>query len=143
MRSFFLEPRPGPPPGRRPRLQNLESPSVRRIHEVLERVLTRDPRHPGACHWYIHATERRDGRARAARAQSPLGSAIPGASHINHMPSHTFNGVGRWGDSVRANIAAWHSDLSSAAGEGFAIYPSHNLHMLVFSASMDGRAPLR
>ena len=36
-------------------------------------------------------------------AQQFLGRSIPGASHINHMPSHTWNEVGRWGDSVRAN----------------------------------------
>jgi hypothetical protein len=80
---FHLEPRPGPPPGRRPRLQNLESPGVRRIHEVLERLLARDPRHPGACHWYVHATE---ATAKVASAQSCadfLGKSIPGASHIN------------------------------------------------------------
>ena len=31
---FLLEPRPGPPPGRRPRLTNLDAPNTRRIHEV-------------------------------------------------------------------------------------------------------------
>ena len=55
------------------------------------------------------------------------------------MPSHTWNEVGRWGDSVRANIEAWHSDLKAAIGEGFAIYPAHNLHMLLYAASMDGQ----
>jgi tetratricopeptide (TPR) repeat protein len=139
---FHLEPRPGPSPGRRPRLQNLDAPNVKRIHAVLERLLTLDPRHPGACHWYVHATE---GTAKAASAQACadfLGRSIPGASHINHMPSHTFNEVGRWGDSVRANIEAWHSDLKATAGEGFAIYPAHNLHMLVYAASMDGQGAI-
>jgi hypothetical protein len=58
------------------------------------------------------------------------------------MPSHTFNEVGRWGDSVRANLDAWHSDLKARTGEGFAIYPSHNLHMLVYAASMDGQGAI-
>jgi tetratricopeptide (TPR) repeat protein len=55
------------------------------------------------------------------------------------MPSHTYNRVGRWGDAVRANQMAWHSDQKAAINEGFAIYPSHNLHMLLFAASMDGQ----
>ena len=139
---FLLEPRPGPPPGRRPRLQDLESPSVKRIHEVLERLLARDPHHPGACHWYVHATEATAKVGAAQHCAESLGKSIPGASHINHMPSHTFNEVGRWGDSVRANIEAWHSDLKAPAGEGFAIYPSHNLHMLVYAAAMDGQGAI-
>ena len=139
---FHLEPRPGPPPGRRPRLQNLDSPNVRRIHEVLEALLARDPHHPGACHWYVHATEATAKAALAQPCAETLGQSIPGASHINHMPSHTFNEVGRWGDSVRANIEAWHSDLKAATGEGFAIYAPHNLHMLVYAASMDGQAAI-
>ena len=139
---FHLEPRPGPPPGRRPRLQDLDAPNVRRIHEVLERLLARDSKHPGACHWYVHATEATAKVGAAQPCAEFLGKSIPGASHINHMPSHTFNEVGRWGDSVRANIEAWHSDLKAGAGEGFAIYPAHNLHMLVYAASMDGQGAI-
>ena len=30
-------------------------------------------------------------------------------------------------------------DLKADAGEGFAIYPDHNLHMLLYAASMDGQ----
>ena len=84
-----------------------------------------------------HRIDGRPGRAEACAAF--LGKSIPGASHINHMPSHTWNEVGRWGDSVRANIEAWHSDLKATIGEGFAIYPEHNLHMLLYAASMDGQ----
>ena len=139
---FHLVPRPGPPPGRRPRLLDLDSPKVRRIHEVLERLLARDPQHPGACHWYVHATEATTKAASAQSCADFLGRSIPGASHINHMPSHTYNEVGRWGDSVRANIEAWHSDLKASKGEGFAIYPAHNLHLLVYAAAMDGQGAI-
>jgi tetratricopeptide (TPR) repeat protein len=79
---------------------------------------------------------------RAEACAEFLGRSIPGASHINHMPSHTWNEVGRWGDSVRANLEAWHSDQKAAIGEGFAIYPEHNLHMLLYAASYDGQGAI-
>jgi tetratricopeptide (TPR) repeat protein len=109
---------------------------------VLEGVLSKDLHHPGACHLYIHATESTVEPARAEACAEVLGKAIPGASHINHMPSHTFNEIGRWGDSVRANLEAWHSDLKAEIGEGFAIYPEHNLHMLLYAAAYDGQGAI-
>ncbi|MEM1096812.1 MAG: hypothetical protein AAGJ10_19615, partial [Bacteroidota bacterium] len=109
------------------------------LHAVLADILDRDIRHPGACHLYIHATESSQEPGLAEPCAEYIGSSIPGASHINHMPSHTWNEIGRWADAVRANIQAWHSDQKAAIGEGFAIYPSHNLHMLLFAASMDGQ----
>lgn len=121
---------------------DLESPSVQHIHHVLEELLAKDMTHPGACHLYIHATESTTRPDKAESCADLLGSSIPGASHINHMPSHTYNRVGRWGDAVRANIQAWHSDLAAAEGEGFAIYPQHNLHMLLFAASFDGQGAI-
>ncbi|HSM62203.1 MAG TPA: hypothetical protein VK849_15450 [Longimicrobiales bacterium] len=118
---------------------DVEKPEVQQIHRVLEDVLARDLSHPGACHLYVHATEPTVVPGKAEPCADLLGSSIPGASHINHMPSHTYTRVGRWGDAVRANIQAWHSDLKAEHGQGFAIYPSHNLHMLLFAASMDGQ----
>ena len=58
------------------------------------------------------------------------------------MPSHTWNEIGRWADGVRSNLDAWHSDLKAERDEGIAIYPSHNLHMLLFAASMDGQGAI-
>jgi tetratricopeptide (TPR) repeat protein len=120
---------------------SLEDPKVQEIVAAFERVLASDIRHPGACHLYVHTTESTEPQRAEACAQF-LGQSIPGASHINHMPSHTWNEIGRWGDSVRANIQAVHSDQKAAIGEGFAIYPTHNLHMLAFSASMDGQGAI-
>ncbi len=128
---FLLEPRRG--------YRDANAESVRRLHQVLEKVLEKDIHHPGACHLYVHATESTTVAAKAEPCAEFLGSSIPGASHINHMPSHTWSQTGRWGDSVRANQEAWQSDLKAAKGEGFAIYPEHNLHMLAFAASMDGQ----
>ena len=127
---FLLEPRRGS--------RDITAPAVQRILSILESATRRAP-HVGACHLLIHLTEATTDPGRAEACADYIGTSIPGASHINHMPSHTWNGVGRWGDSVRANIHAWHSDQKAEVGEGFAIYPSHNLHMLAFAASMDGQ----
>lgn len=129
---FLLEPRRG--------YRDINDPDLIKIHEVFEDVLSKDIKHPGACHLYIHATESTSKPGKAEACSEYIGTSIPGASHINHMPSHTWNEIGRWGDAVRANIMAWHSDQKAAVGEGFAIYPSHNLHMLAFAASMDGQS---
>ena len=131
---FLLEPRRG--------ARDHTDPDVHRLHQVLESILSRDVRHPGACHLYVHATESTSVPGRAEACAEHLGKSIPGASHINHMPSHTWNEVGRWGDSVRANLDAWHSDQKAAIGQGFAIYPEHNLHMLLYAASYDGQGAI-
>ena len=128
---FLLEPRRGS--------RDADSPNIKRLFGVLEQVLAKDIHHPGACHLYVHATEATNVPGKAEACAEFLGNSIPGASHINHMPSHTFNRIGRWGDAVRANIDAWHSDQKAAIGQGFAIYPEHNLHMLLFAASFDGQ----
>ena len=121
---------------------DIEKPAVRNIHAVLEGVLAVDITHPGACHLYVHATEPTVNPGKAEACADHLGDAIPGASHIQHMPSHTYNRIGRWGDAVRGNLAAWHTDLRAEEDLAWAIYPSHNLHMLLFAASMDGQGAI-
>ena len=131
---MLLEPRRG--------RWDIEKPAVQKIHAVLEAVLAMDITHPGACHLYVHATEPTIKPEKAEACANHLGASIPGASHIQHMPSHTYNRIGRWGDAVRGNLAAWHTDQRAEEDLAWAIYPSHNLHMLLFAASMDGQGAI-
>ena len=128
---FMLEERRG--------YRDVDDPDLIRLHGVLSKVLEEDLTHPGACHLYVHATESSQRPDLALECADYLGSAVPVASHIQHMPSHTWNEVGLWGRSVRANTAAWHSDLKAVQNQGFSYAPSHNLHMLPFAASYDGQ----
>jgi len=114
-------------------------PGTDRLLASLEAVLTADLGHPGACHLYIHAVEASRDPGRAAPCASLLETAIPGVSHIPHMPAHVFMRIGRYGDAVRGNLRAWHADQRAASGQTVAVYPSHNLHMLAFAASFDGQ----
>jgi tetratricopeptide (TPR) repeat protein len=131
---FLLEPRTGP--------RDLANPNVKRIMDVLEHAMQLAPRDPGPCHFYIHLTETTSEPERATACAEFIGKSIPGASHINHMPAHTWTQVGRWGDAVRASLDAWHSDQKAAIGEGIAIYPWHDLEMLVYAASWDGQGAI-
>jgi tetratricopeptide (TPR) repeat protein len=128
---FMLEERRG--------YRDIDDPDVIRLHGVLTGVLEEDLEHPGACHLYIHATESTERPELALPCAEYLSSAVPVASHMQHMPSHTWNEVGLWSKSVKANTQAWHSDLKAGEGRGFSYGPSHNLHMLLYAASFDGQ----
>lgn len=128
---FMLEQRLG--------TRDVNDPDLIRLHGVLTGVLAVDDHHPGACHLYIHATESSQRPDLALGCAELLSDAIPIASHIQHMPSHTWNEVGYWNKSVRANTRASFSDQMAAKNQGFSYGPSHNLHMLLFAASMDGQ----
>ena len=130
---FILEPRHT--------AKNLDDPGMIPIYELLENVNSY-MMHPGACHLYIHAIESTSEPERGLECASYLATAMPGASHINHMPSHIWNQVGMWNESVRTSINAWHADLKAEAGLGFSIYSHHNLHMLMFAASYDGQGAI-
>jgi len=119
-----------------------EDPFVQSFHRVLEAALAQDITHPGACHLYIHGTEATSVAYRAEPCADILMTSVPGASHLNHMPSHTYNVLGQWGKAVRSNILAWHSDQRTEYGEGVSYAGTHNLHMLFFAASMDGQGAL-
>jgi hypothetical protein len=115
-------------------------PGIDELLQVLEGVLARRLDHPGACHLYIHATEASTQPQRAEACADLLVDGMPGASHMRHMPSHTYMRIGRYGDGVRSNQLAWIADQQAAHGGATAIYPAHNLHMLLFAGSYDGQS---
>lgn len=105
----------------------------------LEAVLDRDIEHPGACHLYIHAVESFEPH-RAEACADRLAAQIPGISHIQHMPSHIYLNIGRYGDGVRANKKARIMDQAAQHGEGVSVYAPHNTLMLVNAAWLDGQS---
>jgi tetratricopeptide (TPR) repeat protein len=115
-------------------------PGVERAAEVLERALAIDVGHPGSCHLYIHLVEASPSPERAEACANLLADAIPGVSHIPHMPSHIYMRVGRYGDAVRGNQRAWIADQRAAYDGTPGVYPTHNLHMLLFAGSFDGQS---
>jgi tetratricopeptide (TPR) repeat protein len=107
--------------------------------EELEAVLAADLSHSGACHLYIHAVEPWQPQ-RAEACADLLADGIPGVSHIQHMPSHIYMNIGRYGDGVRSNQMARRMDQAAEHDEAVSVYAAHNTAMLVFAAWMDGQS---
>lgn len=116
---------------------------------ALERVLERNPNHPGAAHYYIHAVEASTHPERALPAAKVLARQIPGAGHIVHMPSHIYYRLGMYREALESNREAIAVDeqyfarsQSDPVYRG-AYYP-HNIHFVMVSALMggDGRTAL-
>jgi tetratricopeptide (TPR) repeat protein len=114
------------------------------IIDILERVLRRDPNHPGANHYYIHAMEASKTPERALPSALRLGSLMPGAGHIVHMPSHIFLRLGDYQSSVTVNETASAVDrayIERTGAQGFyrLMYYSHNLHFVSYARMAQGR----
>jgi tetratricopeptide (TPR) repeat protein len=116
-----------------------------RILARLESVIARDPSHPGACHYYLHAVEAAQPE-KAVPCAERLAELMPGAGHMVHMPGHIYIRVGRYADAIEANVHAVHvdetyiADQRPAMGVYVAGYYPHNYHFLSFAATMAGRS---
>lgn len=115
------------------------------IVTTLEAVLRRNPHHPGANHYYIHAVEASPHPEKALVCADRLGSISPGAGHLVHMPAHIYMRTGRYYEASLANEAAAKADesyITQCNRQGFypAMYYPHNIHFLWASASMEGRS---
>jgi len=119
-------------------------PGTNELVRQLRKVLSRNPNHPGACHYYIHAVEAVNPKAAVPCAER-LARLMPGEGHMVHMPAHIYIRVGRWNDAVQANQHAIHTDEVFIEGQHpMGVYPlayyPHNIHFLAFASTMAGRS---
>jgi len=107
-------------------------------------VLAKNPNHPGANHFYIHAVEASPAPERALPCAERLGGLMPGAGHMVHMPAHIFFRLGRYRDAAVSNeraIVADEAYITRFKPEGpypMMYYP-HNIHFLWACQMMEGR----
>lgn len=114
------------------------------ILALLDFVLARDPRHPGANHYYIHAVEASPQPERGLHAAELLAGLMPAAGHLQHMPAHILQRVGRYNDAVAANRSGVAADLAyldqTQPLDYYGIYTAHNYQFLAYSALMAGKS---
>jgi tetratricopeptide (TPR) repeat protein len=113
---------------------------------LLEAVLARNPTSTGAIHFYIHASEWVGRPGLAERYADTLDDLAPGASHLIHMPSHTFYQIGRYRDAANANLNAIKVDQATMSRPGAPPiawkipYYGHNVSFAMGGALMAGEA---
>lgn len=88
-----------------------------RTAEILLRVYARNPDHPGAMHYLVHANDV-PGRERESLEVTRKYDAIaPRNPHALHMPTHIYTRLGDWNAVVRGNLLAADAALDYPAGE--------------------------
>jgi tetratricopeptide (TPR) repeat protein len=120
-------------------------PATEEVLATLESVLKRQPDHPGANHYYIHAVEASPNPERGLAAAHRLRDLIPGAGHLVHMPSHIYLRVGDYHEASRCNERAIAADEAYITRHGVkgpysTMYYTHNIHFLSYSAGLEGRS---
>jgi tetratricopeptide (TPR) repeat protein len=74
---------------------------------IVEEVLEKNPEHPGALHYAIHAYDDPIHAPLGLRAARRYAKVAPAAPHALHMPSHIFFALGMWDEAAQSNEAAW------------------------------------
>jgi len=83
--------------------------------KILNRILARQPRHPGIAHYLIHGYDYPALAHLALPAARSYAAIAPASAHAQHMPSHIFIRLGLWQQAIKSNLDA------EAAAKAFAL----------------------
>ncbi|HYV09907.1 MAG TPA: hypothetical protein VE980_03275 [Pyrinomonadaceae bacterium] len=97
-------------------------------------VYQKNPNHPGAAHYIIHAFDDPDHAILALPAARRYASIAPEAHHARHMPSHIFLQLGMWPEAAASNEAAWQSSDAwmKRKNLSLSVRDYHSLHWLLY-----------
>ena len=112
-----------------------------RAASLVEQVYAKNPQHPGAAHYLIHAYDDPVHAPLGLRYADAYSKIAPAASHALHMPSHIYVAMGMWDEaaainerSVKAADARRDAKQLDVDQRGF-----HALLWLVYSYTQQGR----
>jgi tetratricopeptide (TPR) repeat protein len=71
---------------------------------ILEPLDRKYPDHPGITHYIIHSYDFAPIAQRGLPAADKYAKIAPAAPHAQHMPSHIYSMVGKWHESISANL---------------------------------------
>jgi len=104
-------------------------------------VYQKNPDHPGAAHYIIHAFDDPDHAILALPAARRYASIAPEAHHARHMPSHIFLQLGMWPEAAASNESAWESSDAWMKRKklSLSVRDYHSLHWLLYCYLQQGR----
>jgi tetratricopeptide (TPR) repeat protein len=104
-------------------------------------VYQKNPNHPGAAHYIIHAFDDPEHAILALPAARRYADIAPEAHHARHMPSHIFLQLGMWPEAAASNEAAWQSSDAWMKRKNLSltVRDYHSLHWLQYVYLQQGR----
>jgi tetratricopeptide (TPR) repeat protein len=116
-------------------------PIRQRAGAIAETVFTRNPKHPGAAHYLLHAYDHGTLAGKALPAARAYAKIAPAASHALHMPAHTFLQLGFWDEAAASDEASWNASIAWAKRRGLSIVSRdyHSLAWLQYEWTQQGR----
>jgi tetratricopeptide (TPR) repeat protein len=109
---------------------------------VLEAVFAKNPEHPGAAHYLIHAYDTPELAPQGLKAAREYARIAPTSPHALHMPSHIFTRLGLWQESIASNLAseAAAEKVLEMGGAGHAMHALDFLHYSYLQSGQDAAA---
>jgi len=104
-------------------------------------VYQKNPDHPGAAHYIIHAFDDPEHAILALPAARRYAEIAPEAHHARHMPAHIFLQLGMWPEAAASNESAWAVSDAWVKRKGLPISARdyHSLHWLEYVYMQQGR----
>ncbi|HEX7333384.1 MAG TPA: hypothetical protein VF290_17910 [Pyrinomonadaceae bacterium] len=104
-------------------------------------VYQKNPSHPGAAHYIIHAFDDPEHAILALPAARRYADIAPEAHHARHMPSHIFLQLGMWPEAAASNLSAWESSDAWMKRKKLplSVRDYHSLHWLLYVYLQQGR----
>jgi len=108
---------------------------------IAEKVFARNPNHPGAAHYILHAYDHGALASKALPAARAYAKIAPAASHALHMPAHAFLQVGLWDEAAASDQASWNASVAWAKRRGLTVAQRdyHSLTWLQYEWTQQGR----
>lgn len=88
-----------------------------RAAEILAPVYERNPDHPGAMHYLVHANDAAGRERESPDVVRKYETSAPENPHALHMPTHIYTRLGDWDAVVRGNLRAADAALAHPAGD--------------------------